>query len=261
MVAPKILHAKVFHKRFFPRVNQFSYKLYYLVFPISKISELSRNFIFRVNKHGLMSFFEKDHFPTHNFSEWIKNLLLENQLKFEVGEVVLIAMPRVFGYVFNPVSFWFCFDKESNLKAVLAEVRNTFGESHNYLCYNSDKSKIKQSDVICVEKMFHVSPFIERNGFYKFKFLFEEKSKKIGVWIDHYDSEGKKLLATSILGKTTIYNTKNLFKCLIFYPLVTIKTILMIHWQALKIFSKGIKYIPLPRQFKERFSTIKNLKK
>ena len=68
MVAPKILHAKVFHKRFFPRVNQFSYKLYYLIFHISKISELSRNVVFRVNKHGLMSFFEKDHFPTRNFS-------------------------------------------------------------------------------------------------------------------------------------------------------------------------------------------------
>ena len=257
MVEPKIINAKIYHKRLFPKENQFRYKLYYLVFSIKKLSKLSRGFLFRINKFGLISFFEKDHFLVKNSYNNIKKILLENNLCFELEDVMLMTMPRVLGYVFNPVSFWFCLDKESNLMSVLVEVRNTFGESHNYLCYNYDQRKIEQNDIICVDKIFHVSPFISRQGEYKFKFLYKKNSKKIGVWIDYHDKKGQKLLVTSIIGRTDTYSSKNLLKCLLFYPLSNLKTIIMIHWQALKLFQKGIKYIPLPKRLKKRFSTIK----
>ena len=256
MVEPKILFAKTYHKRLIPRINQFSYKLYYLVFSINRLSGLSRGLFFGVNKHRLMSFFEKDHFPKKDFSTWIKNVLKENDITFELGDVVLMAMPRILGYVFNPVSFWFCIDKKGELRAVLAEVRNTFGESHNYLCYNTDQSVIEQSDDILAKKIFHVSPFIKREGFYKFKFLYKKNSKEIGVWIDYYDQEGKKLLVTNVYGKIAPYNIKNLLKSFIFFPFVTLKTIMMIHYQAMKIVCKGISYITLPVQMTKTLSSV-----
>ena len=256
MVDTTILLASVYHKRFFPQVNHFRYRMYYLIFSINKISGLSRNCLLRVNKFGLMSFFEKDHSPKKNFLSWVRNILKQNDLNFTLGDVVLMAMPRILGYGFNPVSFWFCLDLEGKLRAVIAEVRNTFGENHDYLCYKSDHTVIQKHDVIYVDKIFHVSPFIKREGRYGFQFSYQQDQNNIKILIDHYDYNGKKLLSTSVSGNTIAYNSKNLLLCFILRPLVTIKTIIMIHWQALKIFNKGILYIPLPTQLKKKFSTI-----
>jgi hypothetical protein len=253
MVENRIFTAKTFHKRFFPKVNKFTYGIYYLTLPLSQIDNLRL-------LSPLISFRAKDHAGRDGASlrVWIDEILQVQKIVAD-GEIVLVAIPRIFGYVFNPVSFWFCFDKAQKLRAVLAEVNNTFGETHSYLCYNKDGSEIMPSDVFEGEKLFHVSPFLSREGEYQFRFDFRDD--KLGVWIDLFQN-GEKILATNLLGNLVPLTRKNLLKCFFKYPLVTIKVIGLIHYQALKLLAKGIKYISKPLQKAERLSqTYKNVMK
>ncbi|MBU6236075.1 MAG: DUF1365 family protein, partial [Alphaproteobacteria bacterium] len=173
--------------------------------------------------------------------------------------VVLVTMPRVLGYVFNPVSFWLCYDEMGQLRAVLCEVNNTFGEHHDYLCVRPDKGPIGDTDTLVGSKQFHVSPFMEREGSYTFRFTCRDDA--LGFWIDHYDAEGKKLLVTSLVGKLHGFDDATLWRMFWRYPLVPLVAIIRIHWQALRLISKGIGYIRKPPQKAERQSVADNITK
>lgn len=114
---PKILFGRVMHKRLFPKVNAFNYGIYYLSLPLSQISTAIENKYFKINRWGLLGFYNKDHGNRDgsNLNNWAQKILKDNGIDKADGEIILIAMPRVFGYVFNPVSFWYCFDKSKNL--------------------------------------------------------------------------------------------------------------------------------------------------
>jgi DUF1365 family protein len=159
------------------------------------------------------------------------------------GEVILLTLPRVFFYAFNPVSFWFCLDRNAQPRAVLAEVNNTFAERHGYLCFHADHRPIQSGDCLEVQKIFHVSPFMETKGSYRFRFGYCEK--RIRVAIDLYDDEGL-ILATSITGKTTEMTIAGLLRVLLSYPLQTLKVVVLIHYQAVKLVLKGVKHYPKP---------------
>ena len=251
MVEPRIFTAKTMHRRFAPKENMFTYGIYYLAIPLSKIDSLKL-------LSPLISFKTKHHGPRDVVSlrKWIDNILQTNGLILD-GEVVLLAMPRIFGYGFNPVSFWLCFDSEHKLRAILAEVNNTFGETHSYLCANDDSSEITVDNVFAGEKLFHVSPFLERIGEYEFRF--DYRQEKLAIWIDHYQN-GQKILATNLIGKFSPLTRQNLLKHFFKYPLLTFKVIYLIHYQALKLFIKGMKYIAKPHQLDSRLSkTYKNV--
>lgn len=253
-ITPQIYTAKMMHKRLFPKVNSFTYGIYYLALPLSNITGISHN------KFSLLSFYDKDHGAKDGsaLDIWVKNILIEHNLGSLTDEVMLITMPRVLGYVFNPVSFWLCLDKEKQLRAVLCEVNNTFGETHNYLCTYEDHRIITSDDWLKAKKLFHVSPFLKREGYYKFRFSI--KDNQLGIWIDFYNKDHKKQLITSLIGTMQPLNSKNLRKTFRQHPLITLKTIFLIHWQALKIIAKGIKYIPKPLQIKQRISISENIK-
>ena len=207
-----------------------------------------------------MSFFEKDHGAKdgRDLELWAREILQKHNIKAD-GEIVLIAMPRIFGYVFNPVSFWLCHDKEGNARAVICEVNNTFGETHIYICAHKDGRVIQKEDVMRGEKIFHVSPFLKREGHYEFRF--DCAPNHFGAWIDFYDGHGKKQLLTSLLGQYQPMSQAGLRKAFWAYPLITFKAIGLIHWQALKIISKGIKYISKPKQGVDKVSAVENLTK
>jgi DUF1365 family protein len=251
-LSQKIFHAKVFHKRFFPRENVFNYGIYYLAFPLSKINEIN----IPLNKFGLTSFYEKDHGAKDgsNLETWAKNLLKNHNIN-DIEEIILVSLPRILGYVFNPVSFYFCYDKNQNLKAVINEVNNTFGETHIYICFNQDFSTITENNVLEAEKIFHVSPFLERCGFYKFRYSSQED--KLAIWIDYFDDSGKKMLATSLIGGFEYLSSKSAKRAFWRYPLVTLKAILLIHYQAIKLVMKKIKYVKKPVQKNTTTSTSK----
>ncbi|MEM7616869.1 MAG: DUF1365 domain-containing protein [Pseudomonadota bacterium] len=248
-IKAKIFDAKVMHKRYEPRVNQFAYKIYYLFLPLSKLNCQNLISLININKKGLLSFFTKDHGAKEekaDLNNWIQDILTEYQLSEIVDEVVLTTMPRIFGYVFNPVSFWLCVDKDGALRAVLCEVNNTFGETHSYLCVHDNQRVIQGDDLLQASKIFHVSPFFERDGYYKFKFYY--KNDNLSVWIDYYDDFHKKQLSTSVYGKLVPLTKAKIRRLFITRPLITFKVIYLIHYQALKILLKGIKYVKKPVQ-------------
>ena len=244
----KIFTAKTMHKRLAPKVNKFVYSVYYLAFPLSKIDELKLLW-------PLISFKSKDHGlrDGSDLKDWIYDILKKQEVS-GIDEVVLVSMPRVLGYAFNPVSFWLCLDKGGELRAVLSEVNNTFGETHSYLCAHNDGSVISADDTFAGEKLFHVSPFLEREGSYQFRF--DYSADRLGIWIDYYNEQGEKVLLTNLIGGMSELTRPNLLKHFFKYPMVTLKVIVLIHYQALKLVSKGIKYITKPKQKESRSSKI-----
>ena len=244
-ITPQIFTAKVMHKRLFPKENSFTYGVYYLALPLPA-PEIS-------NK--IVQFDAKDlgYRDGRDPELYAKGILKEYGLEEKIHNIMLITMPKVLGYIFNPVSFYFCLDSEKHLRAVIAEVHNTFGEQHSYLCAHTNHTPIEAGDWLETTKLFHVSPFLERNGHYRFRFVL--KKNKIGIWINYFDEEKNKQLYTSLTGNLTPLTKKSLRLAFWTHPLVTLKTILLIHWQALKLLKKKIVYQPKPKQFKERISS------
>ncbi len=242
--------AKVFHKRLSPSINHFTYNVFYFCFDISKILKLKSIFC-SVNKFNLFSIKKKDYGKRDGScpKKWIYNILKEYDIE-NIEQIFLLTHPKILGFGFNPVSFWFCLDKKKNLKAVLAEVSNTFGENHNYLLFNNDKSSIKGNQWLEAKKEFHVSPFYHVRGKYKFRFIFNEK--KIALWIDYFDND--KTLLTSLIAKNIELNDSNLLKQFIKMPFMIFKVIFLIHWQALKIFFKKNKYIKKPPKYEHNIT-------
>jgi uncharacterized protein len=254
-ITSSILFGKVMHKRLFPKVNAFSYGVYYIAIPLSNIKQLPLS----TERFGFLSFHTKDHGNRDgsDLEAWGRGILHKYGISEADGEIVLICMPRVLGYVFNPVSFWVCYDKYKKIRAVLCEVNNTFGETHTYLCAHPDHAEIKSDDVLKGEKVFHVSPFLSREGHYNFRFNISQD--RCGFWIDYFDANGDKQLVTALTGNLEHMNNASLSKAFFGYPLVTFKGIILIHWQALKLVAKGIKYIPKPTQNKDKITATGNV--
>jgi uncharacterized protein len=250
-IAPQIFTAKVMHKRLFPKVNAFTYGVYYVATPLPAAPLPSMVQRFPANDLG----YRDGRAP----ELWAREILEQHGITEQVAHIVLITMPRVLGYVFNPVSFYLCMDSDKNLRAVICEVHNTFGEQHSYLCMHQDMRAISAEDWMGAEKLFHVSPFLKREGSYRFRFDIQQQ--KLGIWIDYYDKENNKQLITSLIGKLSPLTRAGLARAFWSHPLITLKAIALIHWQALKLLAKGIKYVPKPKAFSEKITLSRSFTK
>ncbi len=253
-MALNLLFCDIGHTRLRPTRNSFLYKLFYLCGTTKEFEENAKKVrFFSYNKFNLLSFFDRDHGLKNNENPeiWARKILQDFAFKTEIENVVLITLPRILGFVFNPVSFWFCLDKSQKLRGVISEVNNTFGESHSYISCKNDESEITQNDILTTKKIFHVSPFLKIEGHYKFRFFYEEK--RIGIWIDYYDNDGL-MLTTSMVGKIKEFNNKNIIFCLFLYPFLAFKVLFLIHYQAIKLLLKKIKYIKKPTQLTTKIS-------
>ena len=242
--APQFFFGRVMHKRFAPKVNAFTYGVYYIALPLSKMDSLVPHIA--INRPACLSFYEADHGPCDGspLEPWARGILEAYKVQAD-GEIVLICMPRLMGYVFNPVSFWLCHDGNGGLKAVLCEVRNTFGERHIYLCADPNGHILTGGGALHCQKIFHVSPFFTRKGLYRFRFDLRGDGA-FGAWIDYHGPDGEALLHTSLTGKCREMNRAALRRALWRYPLVTFKVIALIHWQALKLAVKGVAHVRKP---------------
>jgi len=230
-----LFKSKIYHERILPKINKFNYSGFYIKFSIENLHELQSKF-FSLNNFNLFSFYEKDHGYRDGSSLllWVTDKLSEAGIKNFSGKVVLQAFPRVLGYAFNPVCFWYCYS-EDMLIAIICEVNNTFGETHNYVIKNRPDEKLT-----ILPKEFHVSPFYDVKGEYKFDF-----TKKNSVNISYY-FDGKLQLNTGIKGDEVVWSDKNLLKIFFKYPFYTIIVITLIHFQAIKLFFKRVKYFSKP---------------
>ena len=249
-----IYNGSVTHKRFKPKEHFFKYKVFSLLIDLSEIEQLSKKIsIFSFNKFNLISFFEKDHGSRDGTSliDWVKLNLTKKNLNTKNIRIKLLCYPRILGYVFNPLSVFFIYDNKEKLISILYEVKNTFGEQHTYIFkVDSEKNLIQHN----CSKKFHVSPFIEMNCKYFFRIL--KPGEKISVIIDQYDQEGKILYASQD-GKKVAFTSQELIKSYIKHPLMTFKIILAIHFEAFKLWTKGIKYIKKTLKIKNNI-TIEN---
>ena len=235
-----IYNGQVIHKRFKPKEHFFKYKVFSLLLDLSELSLLDRELkIFSYNKFNILSFYDVDHGPRDGTSliSWVKENLNNNNINSKEIKIKLLCYPRVWGYIFNPLSIFFVYDKNSNLISILYEVKNTFGEQHTYV-FKIDKDN--QLFEHSCKKKFHVSPFIEMNCLYYFKIL--KPTDKLSVVINQND-DGGKLLFASQDGLKNELNNKNLMISYISNPLMSFKIIGAIHFEALKLWIKGIKLV------------------
>ena len=217
----------VTHRRFKPKRHFFSY-----------------------NKFNILSFYNLDHGPRDGSSlvTWAKKILAESKIDIGSGTIKLLCFPRFFGYVFNPLSIFYCYDENLQLKAVLYEVKNTFNEQHTYVFPASPSSNLILHKC---DKKFYVSPFIEMKTFYNFRLL--KPGKNINVFIKQSDIDGTLLIASQV-GQKLELNSKNLFAQFLKHPLMSFKVILAIHFEAFRLWAKGIKHVKKKIKIKNNLS-------
>ena len=235
-----IYNGKVIHKRFKPKEHFFKYSVFSLLIDLSELNQLDKEIkFFSFNKFNLISFYEKDHGSRNGSSlvAWVKKNLEANNIYFKNVKIKLLCYPRIFGYVFNPLSVFFIYNSNEKLISILYEVKNTFGEQHTYIFKVDDDLKLFQHNC---SKKFHVSPFIEMDCNYFFRILKPED--KMSVVIDQYQAN-EKILYASQDGKRVDFNSKELLKSYLKHPLMTFKIISAIHFEAFKLWTKGIKFI------------------
>jgi DUF1365 family protein len=230
----RIVSGRVMHRRRLPVENHFVYPLFYLLIDMDHL-EQRRGWLFGVNRPAIVSFNFKDYGDGRDPRIWVREQLVAAGIDDCNGPLCLQTFPRVFGYLFNPVSFWYCQRSDGSVGAILAEVNNTFGERHCYLLQPQDKNQ-SFKDLVATKRLF-VSPFYPVRGEYRFNFDIEFDAPK--VRIDYYD-QGELQLNTAIWGEADPLTNTNLLSALLKQPLLTLGVMYRIHWQALRIWLKGI---------------------
>lgn len=242
--ATQFISANVMHARLRPKANRFRYRVPYLAVPLAAFETKSRRGLLSIDGVNLFSVRPADYGDgTMPAGKWIRVILEQWRLREADGEIVLVTMPRILGFVFNPVSFWMCFDAASGLRAVIAEVNNTFGERHFYVCCHDDHRPIAPQDQVTAAKIFHVSPFMKVEGYYRFAFAWSGEA--LGLRIDLYDDDGL-LLTTSVSGKREAATSARLALSFFANPLVMFKALTLIHYQAVRLVLKGVAHFRKP---------------
>lgn len=235
------LRGRTFHARKGAVRNRFRYGVDYVLLD-PEAAEGPR--LFSCNRANLASLRDEDHGGAPGRGRgaaWVREVLATHQLP-GAETVRLLAQPRLLGHVFNPVSFWLCHDGEGALRVVIAEVTNTFGDRHSYLCHRDDKGPIRAEDILRARKAFHVSPFQPIGGGYAFRF--DIRPEHISIRIDYSAGEGG-VIATLEGPLRPLTNGALLGACLR-RPFGARRVLALIHWQALKLWWKGAAYRPRP---------------
>lgn len=233
---------RTFHGRAGALVNRFAYGVDYLL--IDAEARQSAPWLLSRNRANLMSLHDTDHGGERGRGQgaaWVRAVLADAGAP-PVGRIDLLAQPRVLGHVFNPVSFWLCHDPSGALICVIAEVSNTFGDRHSYLCRRDDWAVITAEDSLQAQKIFHVSPFQPVEGEYRFRF--DIRADAIAIRIAYGHAKGG--LVATLTGLRKPATAPGLIGAMLRRPLGSRRVLALIHWQALKLWWKGAAYRPRP---------------
>jgi uncharacterized protein len=248
MTSPSALLATgtVRHQRLRPASHAFAYRTYFLLLPLRALRAAPDAALAR-NRFGLIAFYDRDHGDGRSDClAWLDERLAAEGIADADGEVWLQTYPRVLGYVFKPVSFWYCHRRDGSLAAVVAEVNNTFGERHCYLLEGAAWGRELQA-----AKALHVSPFCRVEGRYRFRFA--RTADRIVARVEHDDAQGP-LLVTSVSGTLAPATAARQRRAFFGQPLMTLAVIARIHWQALHLLVKRVPYIAKPKSPDALFS-------
>ena len=244
-----IYNGEVTHTRFKPVRHFLKYKTFSLLIDLDEINLLDKSIgIFSHNKFNIFSFYDKDHGDRDggNLKNWVISNLKKFRIRENITNIKVLCYPRILGYVFNPLSIFYCYEKDK-LVAIFYEVKNTFNEQHTYIF------KIKNNEEIIQKcrKKFYVSPFMDMETFYNFKLL--NPNDKLSVFIKQTDANGTILTATQT-GDKKEFSYKQLAINFLKYPLMTIKIISSIHYEALLLWKKGAIYRKRSKKFRNNLS-------
>lgn len=233
----------VMHRRLAPRRHRLRYRAFWLLIDLDEPDAVARRLrLFSHNRFNLFSFHDADHGSgrTEPPRVYVERTLAENAIGDAIGRITLLCMPRILGYVFNPLSIYFCYRPDGTLVALLYEVRNTFGQMHSYLMPVTEQTPLVHQR--CA-KAFYVSPFLDMNMTYDFRVA--RPAARVSAVVAARDRQGPVLIA-SLAGTRRPLSDRALALVFLTHPLLTFKVIGAIHWEALKIWWKGMRLYPRP---------------
>jgi DUF1365 family protein len=243
-----IYQGEVRHQRLAPLSNRFAYRISSFLFDLDELNKAQRQCRwFSVNRFNLFSFYFKDlgNGSGEHPRDYLARCLQEQGINETLTSASVLCYPRILGYAFNPLSVYYCYNQQNELFAVLHEVSNTFKQRHSYLFSVPNIDRHKPAIQQQCNKHFYVSPFNDMAMTYHFRLLLP--SEKLGLSI-RVKQDGQDLLHASFQGRRHPLNDRELLQSFCSLPLMTLKVLGGIHWQALKLFSRGLKIVPRPTE-------------
>ena len=244
--AATLYFGPVMHARMRPMAHRFNYRVMSLLIDLDRLAEADRlSPLFAVNRRALYSFDERDHGPRDGSSlrAYVQRSAAEHGVDLSGGKVLLLCYPRLFGYTFNPLSVYFGYRADGALALVIYEVRNTFGDIHPY-AHPVQPGEISPAGLRQQQdKTFYVSPFIEMAMRYHFRIVPPGDTVKIRIL--ETSAEGP-VLAATFSGHRQPLTSMALLRSVLQLPLLTLKVMAAIHWEALRLWIKGARLVPRP---------------
>lgn len=241
MSSVDLVRGETFHGRKGVVKNAFRYTVDYVMLDPDTATGPS---LFSRNRGNLTSVHDVDHGGPKGQgrgTDWVREVLAAQGVD-QPARIELLAQPRVLGHVFNPVSFWLCYDDFGHLRAVISEVSNTYGERHSYLSMRPNRGPITREDTLEAVKIFYVSPFQPVEGAYKFRF--DIRADRVGIWIDYTSAKGG--LYTNLTGPRVPLTNMAILRACVRRPFGSRRVLALIHWQALKLALKGARFRSRP---------------
>ncbi|WP_051560048.1 DUF1365 domain-containing protein [Marinobacterium jannaschii] len=243
----RIYTGSVMHHRYRPRQHRFIYRVFSLCVDIDELPQLHQRLrLFGHNRRNLFAFYDRDYGNGQEggLRDHAETLLRKNGLQQFSQRIELLCYPRILGYVFNPLSVWFCYDQQNRPGAIIYEVSNTFGERHSYvlpaeLTETEDNPPLRQR----CDKAMYVSPFIGMQCDYSFQI--RPPAEQVAIRI-HQSEHNQPLLLASFSGTQQPLSDRQLIRLFLRYPLMTLKVIAAIHWEALRLWLKKTPLQPRP---------------
>lgn len=239
--AGRLYRGVVMHRRVRPRVHGFRYRLFWMLLDLDRLDEAAaRTRLFSIGRFNLLSFHPRDHGDgsSANLRAQAMAKLAEAGIGGVDGPIRLLTMPRLLGFVFNPISVYYCHRADDGLAAVIYEVSSTFGERRSYVLA-SEGERFEQS----CDKALHVSPFMRMAMTYAFRG--RTPDDRLTLAIDGHEADGL-VIATAMTGERRALTDREVLKAVLAVPFETLKVVAAIHWEALRLFLKGVPPQPGP---------------
>ena len=250
--AVSLYDVNVMHRRHVAPLYRFVYKLFYVLFDIDQIGAFAeKRKFFSFNRWNLLSFRTSDFVKTGTLRDYVESALTPRGIaRQNIGRIRIFCLPRVLGFAFNPISLFYVDDTNGNPIAVIAFVRNTFGEQHSYVL-GATGAELPWSQAHSKTKNFHVSPFFDLVG--EYQFTFTNPGERIRVVINEFRDD-KPLIDATVAGARVEMTDSAILKRVLLMPFSTLKVVAGIHWEALKIWLRGAKFHKKPAAPTKDFS-------